>query len=177
MPGKVLAVKSSIGVNVLNWVEKGEIISVITCSNADGSALPPYCIFKSVNKKARFSNGMPTGSFVAIHMASAYVTSDLLTGLKLILSLDSNASHMNYYLMLELAVENDTVVCLPSHSTHYLKPPDRSFSKPLKSYIYQVYQNWVLGNEKRIYWFAVWRGSLRCLFARSNHSNCNRWIS
>jgi hypothetical protein len=52
--------------------------------------------------------------------------------------------------MLEFAVKNDKVIlCLPSHTTHYLKPLDRSFIKPLKTYFYQVCQNWTLINEKQ----------------------------
>jgi hypothetical protein len=53
------------------------------------------------------------------------------------------------YKMFEFAMKNNIVLCLPSHSTHYLQPLDRSFFKPLKTYFYQACQNWILINEKR----------------------------
>jgi hypothetical protein len=35
------------------------------------------CIFKGVNKKDKFSDGMPPGSVVAMNHNSAYVTSEI----------------------------------------------------------------------------------------------------
>jgi hypothetical protein len=64
-------------VHVLTSGEKGETVSVIACSNAEGNFLPPYCIFKGVNKKAEFSDGMPPGSVAAMNKKSAYDTSEI----------------------------------------------------------------------------------------------------
>lgn len=45
-PGNVVAVKGSKSVNTITSGEKGETISVVSCFNAEGSYIPPYCIFK-----------------------------------------------------------------------------------------------------------------------------------
>jgi hypothetical protein len=49
-----VAVKGSKDVHVLTSRER-EKVSVIDYRNAEGNFLPPYCIFKGVNKKAQFS--------------------------------------------------------------------------------------------------------------------------
>ena len=54
---------------------------------------------------------------------------------KNLLILDGHASHMNNANLLEVARENDIIiVCLPSHTTHYLQPLDRVAFKPFKTY-------------------------------------------
>lgn len=161
-PDKVIAVKGSKDVHVLTSGEKGETISVIACTNAEGTFLPPYCIFKGVNKKPEYSDGMPPGSAVTMSKKSAYVTSEIFMDWlenhflprkpagKTLLILDGHASHMNSFKMLEFCVLNDIILlCLPSHTTHYLQPLDRSYFKPLKTYFYQACQNWMLANETR----------------------------
>ncbi|KAJ8929032.1 hypothetical protein NQ314_018343 [Rhamnusium bicolor] len=45
-PGKVVTNKGAKMVNCITTAEKGETISIITCVNAEGSFLPPCCIFK-----------------------------------------------------------------------------------------------------------------------------------
>ncbi|XP_063226226.1 uncharacterized protein LOC134533020 isoform X1 [Bacillus rossius redtenbacheri] len=161
-PDKVIAVKGSKDLHVLTSGEKGETISVIACTNAEGSFLPPYCIFKGVNRKPEYSDGMPPGSIVTMSKKSAYVTSEIFMDWlenhflprkpagKTLLILDGHASHMNCFKMLEFCVLNDIILlCLPSHTTHYLQPLDRSYFKPLKTYFYQACQKWMLANENR----------------------------
>lgn len=49
--GHVVAAKGSKTISAITSGEKGETISVVACCNAEGSFLPPYCIFKGKNKK------------------------------------------------------------------------------------------------------------------------------
>ncbi|KAK9722453.1 hypothetical protein QE152_g19701 [Popillia japonica] len=62
-PGGVIAKKGSKVVSALTAAEKGETIT-ISCCNAEGTFLPPACIFKGKNKKPEFEDGMPPGSVV-----------------------------------------------------------------------------------------------------------------
>lgn len=48
---KVLATKGSKPVWSITSSEKGEIITVIACCNAEGNILPSVCIMKGKNKK------------------------------------------------------------------------------------------------------------------------------
>jgi hypothetical protein len=58
----VITGKGSKSVHVLTSGEKGESVTVIACCNAAGQFLPPVLIFKGVNKKHEFGDGLPSGS-------------------------------------------------------------------------------------------------------------------
>ena len=62
-PDKVIAMKGSKDVHVLTSGEKGETVTLVACCNAEGNFLPPYCIFKGVNKKQEYGDGLPASWF------------------------------------------------------------------------------------------------------------------
>lgn len=161
-PGKVVTNKGAKMVNCITSAEKGETISVITCVNAEGYFLPPCCIFKGKNKKIEFEDGLPPGGKVIMGGKSAYVSSDIFFQWfreffvprkgqgKILLIMDGHSSHCSNVELLDYAVANDVILfCLPSHTTHWLQPLDRSFFKPLKIYWSQTCQNWVHNNPGR----------------------------
>ncbi|CAH1987625.1 unnamed protein product [Acanthoscelides obtectus] len=49
-PGFVIAQRGSKHVSAVTSAEKGETISVITSCNAEGSFIPPTCIFKELQE-------------------------------------------------------------------------------------------------------------------------------
>jgi hypothetical protein len=55
-------------------VKKAGTVTLMTCSNAAGNFLSPYCICKGKRKKNEFEDGMPFGSTVMVNETSAYVT-------------------------------------------------------------------------------------------------------
>ncbi|XP_031336978.1 tigger transposable element-derived protein 1-like [Photinus pyralis] len=146
-PGKVIAAKGSKDVHVVTSAEKGETITVLACCSAEGQFLPPYCIFNGVYAKSQHLKSAPPGTVIKMNKKSAYITTELFmdwmtqhfiprkpTG-KNLLVLDGHASHMNSADMLQIASDNDIIiVCLPSHTTHYLQPLDRVVFKPFKTY-------------------------------------------
>lgn len=160
--GSVLAEKGSKNVTSMTSGEKGETISVLTCCNAEGVFLPPYCIFKGKNKKDELLDGMPPGSAIRMSPKSAYVNSDIffewlkthflprkMLG-KVLLILDGHTSHTTNLEMLEFAEQNDILLfCLPAHTTHYLQPLDRTFFKALKTYYSQACRHFVKSNTSR----------------------------
>lgn len=161
-PNKVLAAKGSKNVTSITSGEKGETISVIACCNAEGTFLPPFSIFKGKNRKEEFLDGMPPGSQIAMSEKSAYVNASIfLNWLKfhflprkpagtVLLVVDGHTSHTNSVEVLEFCEENNIVLlCLPSHTTHYLQPLDRSFFKSLKSYYYASCNNFIKSNPTR----------------------------
>ncbi|CAH1985221.1 unnamed protein product [Acanthoscelides obtectus] len=76
-PGFVIAQRGSKNVSAVTSAEKGETISVITSCNAEGSFIPPTCIFKGKNQKPEFADGIPPGSLVFMSEKSAYVNNVL----------------------------------------------------------------------------------------------------
>jgi hypothetical protein len=53
--------------------EKGEIVSVMACCNAEGCFMPPACILKGKNKKPEWEDSLPNGSKVFMSAKSGYV--------------------------------------------------------------------------------------------------------
>lgn len=46
--------------------------------------------------------------------------------------------------------ENEIILlCLPSHTTHFLQPLDRPFFKPLKTFWQKAVTNWIIGHPGR----------------------------
>ncbi|CAH1975507.1 unnamed protein product [Acanthoscelides obtectus] len=149
--GSVVAVKGSTSVVNITSGEKGETISLIACCNGEGIFLPPACIFKGKNEKPEYKNGMPNGSTIFMPQKSAYVNNDIFylwlkkhflprkSKGKIILILDGHSSHCSSVETLEFAQANDIILlCLPSHTTHWLQPLDGSFFKALKSHYYNA---------------------------------------
>nr|CAI5827756.1 unnamed protein product [Callosobruchus analis] len=67
-----------------------------------------------------------------------------------VLILDGHSSHCTSVDMLELAEEyNIVLLCLPSHTTHYLQLLDRAFFKALKSYYYNACNSYIKMNPNR----------------------------
>lgn len=162
-PGQVIALKGSKCVSTITSGEKGETISIVCCFNGEGNYIPPYCIIKGKNKKKEFSDGMPPGSTVMMNQKSAYMNSELFYDWlktqflprkppgKVILILDGHSSHCGNVEMLEFAKDNDIILLgLPSHTTHFLQPLDRSFFKSLKSYYYAECNTFMKNNPSRL---------------------------
>ncbi|CAH1989114.1 unnamed protein product [Acanthoscelides obtectus] len=161
-PGFVIAQRGSKNVSAVTSAEKGETISVITSCNAEGSFIPPTCIFKGKNQKPEFADGMPPGSLVFMSEKSAYVNNVLfLRWLKeqfvprkppgyVMLILDGHSSHCSSVETLEYASENEIIfVCLPSHTTQFLQPLDRGVFKSLKALYYEECNAFIRRNPNR----------------------------
>lgn len=155
-PTEVIAAKGSKDVHAVKATERGETVTVVGCCNAEGTFLPPYCIFKGLKKQKVWEERMPPGSAITMRKESAYMSADLFMDWMVnhfiprkpqgqcLLILDGHSSHVNSSKMLQAAVENDIILlCLPSHSTHYLQPLDRAFFKPLKAYYRSAANEWV----------------------------------
>lgn len=161
-PGEVLAQKGSKAVSTLMSTERGETISLVACCNAEGSFLPPAVIMKGKNKKQEWEDALPPGSILFMSEKSAYINSKIFLQWlrlhfvprkpqgKVLIILDGHASHVNSVEMLEFAESNGIILlCLPSHTTHYLQPLDRSFFKSLKGHFYESCRLWLRNHAGR----------------------------
>ncbi|KAK9717410.1 DDE superfamily endonuclease [Popillia japonica] len=123
-------------------------------------SLPPYCIMKGIYCKEEWKDGMPPGTVIKMSKKSAYANTDIFFDwLKyhfvprkprdnaVLLILDGHTSHCNSVEMLEYAEDQNIILlCLPSHTTHFLQPLDRCFFKSLKSYYYNECKNFMMNN-------------------------------
>ncbi|XP_039302962.1 jerky protein homolog-like isoform X1 [Solenopsis invicta] len=161
-PDVVVALKGSRNVQIRQCAERGETITIVTCCNAEGSFLPPYCIFKGIRKQETWDMNMPPGSVIKMRKESAYINEDLFMDWlenhfiprkspgQCLLILDGHGSQTNSPDMLQMAVDNDVhILCLPSHTTHYLQPLDRAFFKPLKTYFRDAACEWGNANPTK----------------------------
>lgn len=160
--GKVITNRGSKDVHLLTSKERGENVTVIACCSADGKFIPPVLIFKGVNRKPEFSDGLPAGSKVYMNRKSSFINSELFLKWlkeqfiphkpagKCLLILDGHTSHSTDCEMLETADDNDIILlCLPSHCTQALQPLDRSFFRPFKAYFNQEAQLWMKNHSSR----------------------------
>lgn len=161
-PGEVIAQKGSKSVPSITSGEKGETISVVACCSAEGVFLPPFCIFKGKNVKECYTDGMPPGSAISMNQKSAYINAEIFkkwleehflprkpAGTALLI-LDGHTSHTHSVEVLEFCEVNEIVLlCLPSHTTHFLQPLDRSFFKSLKSNYYSECNRFMKINPSR----------------------------
>lgn len=59
---------------------------------------------------------------------------------KNLLIFNGHSSHMNTAELLQAVQNNEIIIlCLPSHTTHYLQPLDRVVFKPFKTYFKEVW--------------------------------------
>lgn len=69
---------------------------------------------------------------------------------KCVLILDGHSSHCSNVEMLEFAEENEIIlICLLSHTTHFLQPLDRTFFKSLKCFYYDECNKFITTNPSR----------------------------
>ena len=153
----VNAEKDSKSVSSITSSEKGKTASLLACCNAEGVFLIIMkTIMKGKNKKQEYEDNMPPGSTVYMSQKSTYVNSSLFQEWlsehfvprkppgDVILILDGHSSHCNSVKIIEFAVRNQIhLVCLPSHTTHYLQPLDQSVFRSLKHFFNQATSSWV----------------------------------
>jgi hypothetical protein len=161
-PQEVVAGTGSRNVHTITEKERGESVTVIACFNAEGSFLPPYCIFKGVYEVAAHKKDLPPGSVIKMNKKSAYSNSEIFMDWlqnhfvprkppgRVLLILDGHISHMNSLEMLKFAEEQQIILfCLPSHTTAWLQPLDVAVFKPLKSF-WRDTVNVAVDNKKSI---------------------------
>ncbi|KAI4466544.1 hypothetical protein MML48_2g00008645 [Holotrichia oblita] len=158
-PNEVIAEKGSKAVQSRQSSERGETVTVVASCNAEGTFLPPYIIFKGVNKQQAWLDNLPPGASLEMRRESAYINEEIfLKSLKnhfiprksaspCLLLLDGHGSHVNSPEILETALQYDVhCLCLPSHTTHFLQLLNRSFFKPLKCYFKHAAIEWGVAN-------------------------------
>lgn len=153
----VLALKGKRQVAAISSVERGSLVTAVTCMGASGIFVPPMLIFPRKNWTARLMTGAPAGCIGACH-PSGWIQSYLFTDWfkhfikhtrpseesPVLLILDGHYSHSRNLDVLNLARENHvSIVCIPPHTSHKLQPLDKTFMGALKDYYSEEIRLWL----------------------------------
>lgn len=124
--------------------EHAENVTIAMCVNAVGTAIPPMILFKGKRMKPEFNDNLPSGSLVRMAKKGSMTTSlftefihhlgKYKTPGKCLLVFDGASCHLDYSIVDAAEKENIVLYCLPSNTTHWLQPLDRSVNKSFEVY-------------------------------------------
>ena len=158
-PGKVVAPKGVKQVGAMTSGERGANITVISCVNAIGNAIPPMMIFPRVNFRDIMLKGAPPGTIGQAHKSGwsngekfLIFLRHLISQIKpskeepILLLLDNHESHATIEAV-TLAKESGIVMLtFPPHTSHKLQPLDRTVFGSFKKYYGTACSEWMLSN-------------------------------
>jgi len=110
-----------------------QLVTVLSCTNATGSLIPPTTIFKGKTYKSKFADGFPNGSFVATADSGVINEDCFRTWLRHFQThrvavpcalLSDGPTSLKNLPALEFCEDNIQMVCLPGYTTYRLLPLD-----------------------------------------------------
>lgn len=148
----VFAKKASKDVRIIAD-EHAENVTIVACGNAIGQIIPPMILFKGKREKEEWKENLPIGSCIQMTKKGSMTTETFVKWIqhfakfkcdeKVLLIFDGASSHLDYTIVDEAEMHNIVLYCLPSNTTHYLQPMDRSVFGPFETY-------W--DNEVMLFW-------------------------
>lgn len=150
-PGKVIAAKGSKAVHAKTSGTR-DMITVIACGNANGDMIPPHFVVPGKTKRSlsiydtaslRSSSinnanisvsdsGWTKDGIGRLWFESTFIPSIGESRPQLLIC-DGHGSHNNIEFIELARSENIIIIELPSHTSNWTQPLDRTFFKPLKS--------------------------------------------
>lgn len=158
-PNKVVAKKGFKQVGAITSAERGTLVTLAAAVSAVGNSVPPYFVFPRVHFKEHFIRDGPIGCKGGSN-PSGWMTEELFVDFlkhfhnhvkstkekPCLLLLDNHNSHLSIE-GLNFAKENGIVMLsFPPHCTHRLQPLDRSVYGPLKKYINNAMDQWMINH-------------------------------
>nr|CAH7725055.1 unnamed protein product [Callosobruchus chinensis] len=139
--------------------EHGKNVTVVSCGNALGQAIPPMILFKGKRLKPEWKDALPSGTTVqmtpkgSMNVAVFVQWIHHLAKYKLpgpcVVVFDGAKCHLDYSIV-EAAEKFDIkLFCLPSNTTHELQPMDKSVFRSFE-YFWdeEVLKYWAQHEEK-----------------------------
>jgi hypothetical protein len=161
-PSRVVVELGRRNVYAVTSAERGKTHTILACISASGYALPPLMVYprkRAVPNKLK-ENAVSATIFVSSE--NGWINQELYlqwfeSFLKMIpesrpvlLIQDGHASHMTIELI-ELACANDVhILCLPSHTTHILRPLDIGVFKSFKSNFHKACHQYIAAHPGRV---------------------------
>lgn len=158
-PNKVVAKKGFKQVGAITSAERGILVTLAAAVSAVGNSVPPYFVFPRVHFKDHFIRDGPIGCKGGSN-PSGWMTEQLFVDFlkhfhnhvkstkekPCLLLLDNHSSHLSIE-GLNFAKENGIVMLsFPPHCTHRLQPLDRSVYGPLKKYVNNAMDQWMVNH-------------------------------
>ena len=173
-PPKVVSKKGEKHPSSLSSSERTQI-TVLSCCNAGGYAIPPLVIFNRKMLKPELTIGELPGTMYGLS-DSGWVDSEIFESWftnhflvyapparPLLLLMDGHSSHFSPLFVNKAAEEQVIVFCLPPHSTHKTQPLDKGVFSPLKRAWREKCHSYVLANPGKV----VTRFQFSFLFGRA----------
>ena len=163
-PPKVIAAKGAKQVGQITSAERGVLVTMVGCINAQGTFIPPFLIFPRVHFKQHMIQGSPPGA-VGVANPSGWITKDLFLEWMdhfiqqtnsskdnpTLLLLDNHESHCSLAAIDKARDADITFLTFPPHCSHKLQPLDRTVYGPLKKFYNAACDSWMLRNLGRIF--------------------------
>ncbi|XP_044733272.1 tigger transposable element-derived protein 6-like [Chrysoperla carnea] len=158
-PNKIVARKGLKQIGAITSAERGTLVTLATAVSGVGNAVPPFFIFPRVHFKEHFIRDGPIGCKGGSN-PSGWMTEELfVVFLKhfhshvkstiekpCLLLLDNHSSHLSIE-GINFAKKNGIVMLsFPPHCTHRLQPLDRSVYGPLKKYVNNAIDQWLVNH-------------------------------
>ena len=137
-------------------------ITVVSCCNAAGYAMPPMVIFDRKKLAPELTLGEVPGTLYGLS-SNGWIDRDLFNHWftshflayappvrPLLLLLDGHSSHFNPSTIERAAAEDIIIFCLPPHSSHLTQPLDKGCFGPLKSYWRHECHNYIVSNPGKV---------------------------
>lgn len=161
-PPKILTQKNLKQVGLQTSAERGTLVTLVGCINAEGRSIPPFLIFPRVHFKEFMLNGAPPGSAGTAHV-SGWMNKEIFQlwlehfvkstrcsqGSPALLLMDNHISHLSIS-VINYAKENGlTLLTFPPHCSHKLQPLDRCVYGPLKKFYSDSCARWMTSHPGR----------------------------
>jgi hypothetical protein len=124
--------------------EYAENVTILACANALGTPIPSMVIFKGQRLKPEWKKDMPPGTEVVMSGKGSMTTAlfiywrDHFDRYKVegevLLIFDCASSHLDANIANAADKYGITLYCLPSNTTHKLKPVDKAVFKPFETF-------------------------------------------
>ena len=158
--------------NVINFSKSA--VSIMLCSSASGTILPPYVVYKAANMWDTWREGGPKGKpfcsqkccakgtrynrsdhgwFDAVSFSDWFFSlflphAKLIEGKKVLIG-DNLSSHFTPEVLRVCQENNIAFVCLPPNATHLCQPLDVSFFGPMKREWKKLLTDWKKHNPNK----------------------------
>jgi hypothetical protein len=160
---KVVSVRGKKSVGKISSAERGQLTTIICAMSASGNYIPPAMIFARKRLKPELLNGAPPET-VMFCSESGYSNSELfIEWIKhfqkfamstkdnpVLLVLDNHGSHIGINAVNFCRQHDICLLTIPPHSSHKLQPLDKCFFKPLKDFLSQMCDKWMVNNPGRV---------------------------
>ena len=158
---KVVAERGSKVVSCMSGDSKGQV-TVLACTCANGTCLPPMVIFNRKTLNPDLTAGEIPGTIYGLS-DKGWINRELFydwfhkhflalisPARPVLLLMDGHSSHYSPDVIRAAAEEKVILFTLPPHSTHLTQPLDRSCFSPLKTYWKKVAHNFYTQNPGRV---------------------------